>query len=98
MPEIQSVEEWEEDIRKAYSTKCCYKYYLTNWIVPRWGEYTLPRIENGIAVFVEDWLATISTKPRNQGEDPEYCERGLQSCHPLRLDENEPHPCGAAKR
>jgi len=33
--------------------------YLENWIVPRWGEYTLKRIENGAAVFVEEWLATI---------------------------------------
>lgn len=24
--------------RKAYSTKRCYEDYLTNWIVPRWGE------------------------------------------------------------
>jgi integrase len=45
--------------RKAYSTKQCYNDYLTNWIVPRWGEYTLAQIENGIAVHVEGWLATI---------------------------------------
>ncbi|MGA2859168.1 MAG: site-specific integrase [Candidatus Sulfotelmatobacter sp.] len=45
--------------RKAYSTKQCYMDYLTNWIVPRWGEYTLTRIENGIAVHVEEWLSTI---------------------------------------
>jgi integrase len=45
--------------RKSYSTKRCYSDYLTNWIVPRWGEYTLTRIENGIAVHVEEWLSTI---------------------------------------
>jgi hypothetical protein len=45
--------------RKSYSTKQCYNDYLTNWIAPRWGAYTLTRIENGIAVFVEEWLATI---------------------------------------
>lgn len=45
--------------RKAYSTKRCYEDYLTNWIVPRWGEYSLARIENGIAVHVEEWLDSI---------------------------------------
>jgi integrase len=45
--------------RKAYSTKQCYREYLTNWIVPRWGGYSLKRIEDGAAVFVEEWLATI---------------------------------------
>ena len=45
--------------RKSYSTKRRYSDYLTNWIVPRWGEYTLTRIENGIAVHVEEWLSTI---------------------------------------
>jgi integrase len=45
--------------RKAYSTKQCYADYLTNWIVPRWGEYSLARIENGIAVHVEEWLDSI---------------------------------------
>lgn len=45
--------------RKTYSTRECYEQYLTNWILPRWGEYTLARIENGIAVHVEEWLATI---------------------------------------
>jgi integrase len=48
-----------ENEHKAYSTRECYQYYLTNWIVPRWGEYTLAQIENGIAVHVEGWLATI---------------------------------------
>ena len=36
-----------------------YKSYLTNWIVPRWGGYMLSRMENGIAVHVEEWLSTI---------------------------------------
>jgi len=48
-----------ENERKAYSTKQCYEVYLTNWILPRWGEYTLARIENGIAVHVEEWLDGI---------------------------------------
>src|ERR1700676_5558686 len=37
-----------------------YKSYLTNWIIPRWGGYMLSRIENGIAVHVEEWLSTIT--------------------------------------
>jgi integrase len=48
-----------ENDRKAYSTRRCYGDYLNNWIVPRWGEYPLAQIENGIAVHVEEWLATI---------------------------------------
>jgi integrase len=46
--------------RKAYSTKKGYESYLKNWIVPRWGEYMLARMENGIAVHVEEWLGTIT--------------------------------------
>lgn len=48
-----------ENERKAYSTRRCYGDYLNNWIVPRWGGYSLARIENGIAVHVEEWLGTI---------------------------------------
>ena len=46
--------------RKSYSTKMAYKSYPANWIVPQWGEYMLARMENGIAVHVEEWLSTIS--------------------------------------
>jgi integrase len=46
----------QNDERKAYSTKKGYESYLKNWIVPRWGEYMLARMENGIAVHVEEWL------------------------------------------
>lgn len=49
----------QENERKAYSTRECYKHYLNTWIVPRWGEYTLAQIENGIAVHVEEWLVTL---------------------------------------
>ena len=48
-----------ENERKAYSTKKCYAEYLKHWIVPRWGQYSLARIENGIAVHVEGWLDTV---------------------------------------
>src|SRR5258708_7824095 len=50
----------ENNDRKSYSTKMAYKSYLTNWIVPRWGGYMLSRMENGIAVYVEEWLSTIT--------------------------------------
>ena len=50
----------EKNDRMSYSTKMGYESYLTNWIVPRWGEYTLARMENGIAVHVEEWLSTVS--------------------------------------
>ena len=50
----------QNDERKAYSTKKGYESYLKNWIVPRWGEYMLARMENGIAVHVEEWLGTIT--------------------------------------
>lgn len=45
--------------RKSHSTKMAYESYLTNWIVPRWGEYFLSRMENGVAVHVEEWLSAI---------------------------------------
>jgi integrase len=48
------------DERKAYSTKKGYESYLKNWIVPRWGEYMLAMMENGLAVRVEEWLSTIT--------------------------------------
>ena len=46
--------------RKAYSTRKGYQSYLKNWIVPRWGEYVLPKMQNGVAVHVEEWLSTIT--------------------------------------
>ena len=51
---------FQNDERKAYSTKKGYESYLKNWIVPRWGEYMLARMENGIAVHVEEWLGTVT--------------------------------------
>jgi integrase len=50
----------EHNERKSYSTNMAYESYLTNWIVPRWGEYMLSRMENGVAVHVEEWLDRIS--------------------------------------
>lgn len=50
----------QNDERKAYSTKKGYESYLKNWLVPRWGDYALARMENGIAVYVEEWLGTIT--------------------------------------
>ncbi len=57
----------QNDERKAYSTKKGYQSYLKNWIVRRWGEYMLARMENGIAVHVEEWLGTIA---RSRGTKP----------------------------
>src|ERR1700686_1084453 len=45
---------FQNDERKAYSTKKGNESYLKNWIEPRWGEYMLARLENGIAVHVEE--------------------------------------------
>ena len=45
---------------KSYSTRSGYESYLKIWIVPRWGEYTLSRMENGVAVHVEGWLGSIA--------------------------------------
>jgi hypothetical protein len=50
----------QNDERTAYSTKKGYESYLQNWIVPRWGEYMLARMENGMAVHVEEWLSTFT--------------------------------------
>jgi integrase len=50
----------ENNERKSHSTKEGYKSYLTNWILPRWGEYLLGGMENsGIAVHVEEWLSSF---------------------------------------
>jgi hypothetical protein len=38
---------------KNYSTKAGCDCYLKKWIVPRWGEHTLPSIQ---ASEVEEWL------------------------------------------
>ena len=50
----------ENNERKSYSTREGYKSYLTNWIVPRWGEYFLSRMErSSIAILVEEWLGSL---------------------------------------
>jgi integrase len=45
--------------QKTYSTKECYRVYLVNWILPRWGEYTLAHMEELAPIHVEEWLRTI---------------------------------------
>jgi integrase len=46
---------------KAFSTKQAYKFYLKNWIVPRWGPYSLRDVKT---VAVESWLKAV---PRSRG-------------------------------
>lgn len=41
---------------KNYSTKAGYACYLRKWIVPRWGEHSLPRVR---AIEVEEWLKSL---------------------------------------
>jgi integrase len=42
--------------RKAFSTRAAYEYNLTNWILPRWGDYKLDQVK---PVAVEEWLDSI---------------------------------------
>ena len=42
-----------DTVWKTYSTKLTYEGYLTKWILPRWGNYLLTRINAG---EVELWL------------------------------------------
>jgi integrase len=45
---------------KAFSTKKVYQDNIRLYILPRWGDYTLTRLENGIAIHVEAWLKQLS--------------------------------------
>jgi len=51
----------DENQRKAFSTKQAYKFYLKNWIVPRWGTSSLKDVK---PVAVESWLKSV---PRSRG-------------------------------
>ena len=51
----------KENQGKAFSTKQAYGFYLKNWIVPRWGTYSLEDVK---PVAVESWLKSI---PRSRG-------------------------------
>jgi integrase len=42
---------------KTHSTKVTYEGYLNKWVVPRWGSYTLDRINAG---EVELWLRSLA--------------------------------------
>lgn len=42
---------------KSYSTKRGYESYLKNWIVPHWGNHTLPEVKT---IEVETWLRNLS--------------------------------------
>jgi integrase len=57
----------EDNPDKSFSTKKVYSDNLRRYILPRWGEYTLERIEDGAAVYVEEWLKTLL---REDGKTP----------------------------
>jgi integrase len=58
----KELNELQEDGGLAFSTKDTYRYYLRNWIVPRWGSSPLDDIK---AVGVEEWLKKLQ---RTEGE------------------------------
>src|SRR6266446_3082853 len=76
----------QNDERKAYSTKKGYESYLNNWLVPRWGEYMLARMENGIAVHVEEWLGTITRSRGTKAKLRNIMSAVVHPRDPLRLD------------
>ncbi len=45
-----------DTVWKTYSTKVTYEGYLNKWILPRWGEYPIVRINAG---EVELWLRSL---------------------------------------
>ncbi len=49
--------EMTERSNKSYSTRTAYAVYLRNWIVPKWGEFSLSDVRT---VAVEDWLRTLT--------------------------------------
>jgi integrase len=48
--------EMTETSNKSFSTRTAYEMYLKNWIVPKWGEFSLSDVRT---VAVEDWLRTL---------------------------------------
>jgi integrase len=46
-----------DTVWKTYSTKVTYEGYLNKWILPRWGNYPLVRVNAG---EVEFWLRTLT--------------------------------------
>lgn len=49
--------EMTENGSKSYSTRTAYEMYLKNWIVPKWGEFSLSDVRT---VAVEGWLGTLT--------------------------------------
>ncbi|MGE5109687.1 MAG: hypothetical protein ACM3JB_02435 [Acidobacteriaceae bacterium] len=45
-----------DTVWKTYSTKVTYEGYLNKWILPRWGEYPIVRVNAG---EVELWLRSL---------------------------------------
>jgi len=46
-----------DTVWKTYSTKVTYEGYLNKWILPRWGDYPLARVNAG---EVELWLRSLT--------------------------------------
>jgi hypothetical protein len=57
---------------KNYSTKAGYNCYLKKWIVPRWGEHTLPSIR---ASEVEEWLKYLELAQATRSRPEALAER-----------------------
>jgi integrase len=60
---------------RAFSTKDNYRYYLRNWIVPKWGEYELDEVK---AVAVEDWLRNLRLRPTRALPEGKKASRGTR--------------------
>ena len=54
-----------ENQEKNYSTKAAYDCYLRKWILPRWGEHTLPSVR---ASEVEEWLRFLGRAPATRSK------------------------------
>jgi integrase len=70
-------EELSDDNReegKASSTKDCYESYLTNQIVPVWGDHLLSEIKT---TAVEKWLRGLMCKPRKNKDGTERPQRPM---------------------
>ena len=86
-----------EGSNKSHSTRTAYAVYLRNWIVPKWGEFSLSEART---VAVEDWLRTIKLSNGSKAKI-----RNLMSAlfnHAMRNEWTDKNPiqlvCQSAKR
>ena len=57
--------EMSEDGGKSFATRTAYEFYLKGWIVPKWGNSSLPDIRT---VAVEEWLKTVPLAPGSRAK------------------------------